>query len=132
VERPERAVLHFELPGPEHSNSQRLLLMLDATRVGRHTADGQAIHAMMFGDEPVAIGEHGEGGTRAVLKWIADGGQVYPPKVGTSCEITVSSPYTGRQDGTFVASIDRCVVHSAGIDHTLSDVQIRVHGVLDR
>jgi hypothetical protein len=124
--------LHFELPGPEHSNAQRLLLMLDATRTGRHTADGQAIHAMMFGDEPVAIGEHGDRGTQAVLKWIADGGQVYPPKVGTSCEITVSSPYTGRPDGTFVASIDHCVVHSAGIDHTLSALQIRVHGALER
>jgi hypothetical protein len=131
AERPERAVLHFGLPGGG-LGAQRIVLTLDATRTGLHVASGEAIHAMLFDDQPLAIGVGSAGGSTAVLKWIADGGQVYPPKVGTSCAITVSSPYTGRTEGAFAASIDHCIVHSAGIDHTLRDVKIRVRGALER
>jgi hypothetical protein len=132
VATPERATLHFAIPAPPHSNARRILLTLDATRTGAHYADAQAIHDMMFNDKPVAVGQLNQGARAAVLMWVADGGQHYPPKLGTRCEITVSSPYTGNDDSEFRAEIAHCAVHSAGIDRTLSSVKLRVKGKLDR
>jgi hypothetical protein len=130
--RPEQGTLHFQLPGPRSGNMQRILITLDATRAGRHYADGQAIFDQMFRDRPLDVGEVGEGGRMAVLKWVADGGQVYAPKPDGGCAINVSSPYTGRPDSQLVVTVAECVVHSAGIDHTLSGVIMRVHGALER
>lgn len=87
---------------------------------------------MMFNDKPVAIGRNSGDGRMGVLQWVADGGQYYPPKIGTRCEVIVSSPYTGRPDGEFIATVAHCDVHSAGIDRTISDVTLRLKGVVKR
>jgi hypothetical protein len=129
---PERATFHFAAPAPQSSNARRILITLDATQVGQHYADGQAIHDMMFNDKPVPVGEQHQGARAAVFKWVADGGQSFPPKLGSRCSINVSSPYTGTDDSDFQAEIAECAVHSAGIDRTLSSVKLRVKGKLDR
>lgn len=128
---PTRAMMHFENPGEAHSNARRILLTLDATQTGRHFADGQAIHDSMFNDGPVKVGEMVDGARAAIFKWQADGGQVYPPKIGTRCAINVVSPYTGETDSEFVATIDECLVHSAGIDHQLRNVKLRIEGPIE-
>ena len=129
---PHKAAIEFRVRAPEHSNARRIVISLDATHVGRHYADGQAIHDMMFNGKPVAIGQTRGGAKAAVLTWIADGGQQYPPKIGTRCEITVTSPYTGDADGELRAEIAQCTVHSAGIDHTLAAVKMRLKGRVER
>jgi hypothetical protein len=129
---PRNGTLHFGLHAPDNINAQRIVLTLDAGEVGLHRADGDSIHEMMFNDRAVAVGQTQGGARAAVLKWIADGGQVYPPKRGTACDITVLSPYTGRPDSQFRAEIAHCAVHSAGIDHTIADVKLRITGALDR
>jgi len=128
LEDPKNATLHFEHPAPKHSNARRIILMLDATHTGRHYADGQAIHDSMFNDKPVKIGDTEGGALAAILKWQADGGQVYPPKIGTRCEIRVVSPYTGATDSEFIAEIEQCPIHSAGIDKKLSNVKLSIKG----
>jgi hypothetical protein len=132
VAAPERATFHFAAPAPPHSNARRIVLTLDATRTGQHYADGQEIHDQMFNDKPVVVGELKDGARATVLKWVADGGQSFPPKLGTRCSITVSSPYTGTDDSDFQAEIAHCAVHSAGIDRTLASVKLRVKGKLER
>lgn len=128
---PSRAMLHFENPGEAHSNARRVLLILDATKVGRHVADGQAIHDAMFNDRPVAVGEPVGGARAAMFRWQADGGQMFPPKIGTRCEINVVSPYTGQSRSQFVAEVPDCLVHSAGIDRRIRDLKISVRGPID-
>lgn len=128
VPRPEEATFVFQVRAPEHSNARRIMLTLDATHVGSHQADGQAIFDSMFNEKPLTIGRASSGGYSVNFQWIADGGQHYPPKNGTRCEVRVTSAYTGTDDGEFTAEIPRCHVHSAGIDRTLTDVKLRVRG----
>lgn len=129
---PTQATLHFEHPAPKNSNARRILLTLDATQRGRHSANGQDIHDSMFNDKPVKVGEMKDGARAAILKWQADGGQVFPPKIGTTCEINVVSPYTGEADSELVITIGDCPIHSAGIDRTLGNVKLKVRGKIDR
>jgi hypothetical protein len=129
---PTRAMLHFEHPAPKNSNARRILLTLDATQRGRHYANGQDIHDSMFNDKPVKVGEVSNGARAAILQWQADGGQVFPPKIGTTCEINVVSPYTGEADSELVITIDECPIHSAGIDRTLGSVKLKVRGPIER
>jgi hypothetical protein len=129
---PTRAMMHFENPGEAHSNARRILLVLDATQTGRHLADGKAIHDSMFNEGPVKVGEIVDGARAAIFKWQADGGQVYPPKIGTRCAIKVVSPYTGDSDSLFIAEIGECPVQSAGIDHQIRNVKLRIEGPLEK
>ncbi|HEX2878700.1 MAG TPA: hypothetical protein VHO25_04110, partial [Polyangiaceae bacterium] len=123
---PTRAMMHFENPAEPHSNARRILLTLDATQTGRHFADGKAIHDSMFNEGPVNVGELVDGARAAVFKWQADGGQIYPPKMGTRCAINVVSPYTGESDSLFIAEISECLVHSAGIDRQIRNAKLRI------
>jgi hypothetical protein len=84
----------------------------------------------MFNGGNVQIGQHDGRGRAAVLQWIADGGQVFPPKEG--CEIEVTSPYTGDPDSVFQGIISGCTVHSAGIDRRLASVKFAMHGTPSR
>jgi hypothetical protein len=125
---PKRAMMHFEHPAEPHSNARRILLTLDATQTGRHFADGKAIHDSMFNEGPVNVGELVDGARAAVFKWQADGGQIYPPKIGTRCAINVVSPYTGEADSLFIAEVSECLVHSAGIDRQIRNAKLRIEG----
>jgi hypothetical protein len=102
---PKRATLQFQ---PERSANLTagLVITLDATQSGQHTTDGDATQ----------------------ITWIADGGQVFPPR--TTCAVRVSSPYSGR--GAFRGEIDHCVVRSAGIEHTISSVRFVMVGAPSR
>lgn len=125
---PRRATIQFK-PG-EWGSVSGLRLTLDATATGRHYADGKAIHDMMFNGGQVQVGQNSGRGRAAVLQWIADGGQVFPPKEG--CAIEITSPYTGQADSVFAGSISACTVHSAGIDRQLAAVKFAVHGAPSR
>jgi len=122
---PRRATIQFK-PESWSNGSAGLRLTLDATAVGRHYADGKAIHDMMFNGGQLQVGQDGERGRAAVLQWIADGGQVFPPKAG--CAIEITSPYTGQPDSVFQGRISGCTVHSAGIDRQLASVTFAMHG----
>jgi hypothetical protein len=125
---PRRATVQFK-PGAWGSVSGRRLT-LDATATGRHYADGKAIHDMMFNGGQVQVGQDIGRGRAAVLQWIADGGQVFPPKEG--CAIEITSPYTGQPDSVFEGNISGCTVHSAGIDRQLASVKFAMHGAPSR
>jgi hypothetical protein len=125
---PRRATVQFK--PDDWGSSSGLRLTLDATVAGRHYADGKAIHDQMFNDAQVAVGAAGSNGRAAVLQWIADGGQVFPPKAG--CLIEVTSPYTGAPDSRFEGTISGCTVHSAGIDRQLAGVKFAMHGMSAR
>jgi hypothetical protein len=133
LDNPKEARLHFALPAETwKSNGQRIEITLDATQAGRHVANGDAIHESMFGGKRIEVGSLVPGGRHAVFKWVADGGQVYPPRRGSACQISVSSPYSGAPDSELIVSISRCEVHSAGIDHTLAGLELRVRGAVGR
>lgn len=116
---PSQASLQFQMPAERYSNARRIELTLDATKPGAHYADGEAINDSMFGGgPPLPIGKQTPQGYTAKFQFVADGGQIFPPK--DSCIITITSPYTGSQDSVFSGEVNNCTVHSAGIDHTLS------------
>jgi hypothetical protein len=124
---PKKATVMFQIPAEEHSNARRIEMTLDATRAGKHYADGRAINDSMFRGSPLNIGEETSNGITASLKYVADGGQIFPPR--DSCTITITSPYPGTPGGVFAGEVSHCVVHSAGINHTLSSVKFRMTGV---
>lgn len=126
---PRQATIQFK-PGEWSNGSAGLRLTLDATATGRHYADGKAIHDMMFNGGNVQVGQDNGRGRAAVLKWIADGGQVFPPKDG--CVIEITSPYTGQPNSVFEGSISGCTVHSAGIDRQLASVKFAMYGASSR
>jgi hypothetical protein len=102
-------------------------MTLDVTRMGRHLVDGKAIMGAMFGGSKSAEkGQHSVDEKTAVFRYIADGGQIFPPK--DFCSISITSPYTGTPESIFAGEVNNCVVHSAGIDYTIS-VQFRMTGI---
>jgi len=125
---PRRATIQFRPESGGHSSGLRLTL--DATATGRHYADGKSINDMMFNGGKVEIGRDEGRGRAAILQWVADGGQVFPPKQG--CTIDVISPYTGRTDGVFEGTISGCTLHSAGIDRQLTSVRFAMYGASSR
>lgn len=122
-----RASIEFQIPAEPHSNARRIEMVLDATKAGKHYANGKAINESMFGRSQLNIGEFSSHGFLASFKYIADGGQIFPPK--NSCTIIITSPYTGVQDENFEGEVYDCTVHSAGIDHNISFVKFRMRGV---
>lgn len=124
---PKKASVQFQFPGPEHSNARRIELILDATKKGNHYADGKAINDSMFKDIPVKVGEQTDKGSAAIFRFVADGGQVFPPKDG--CTIVITSPYDGTAQGRFAGIVSACLVHSAGIDSRIESVEFQVKGV---
>jgi hypothetical protein len=120
---PGRATVEFQMPAEPHSNARRIEMTLDATRTGEYIIDGKAMNDRMFGrsedQTPLA----------ATFQFVADGGQIYPPK--ETCRLIVSSPYTGTADSVFSVEVQNCVVHSAGIDHTIT-AKFSMRGVSSR
>jgi|GEM_PF-2329824 len=124
---PRRAEIQFQFPGEEFSNARRIEMTLDATRTGRHYADGKAINDSMFHDKELNIGEKTPKGRTAIFRFVADGGQIFPPK--SSCTINITSSYTGTPNGVFAGEVSDCTVHSAGIDYNISSVIFMMRGV---
>lgn len=120
---PGRATVQFQLPAEPHSNARRIEITLDTTRTGEYIIDGKAMNDRMFGrsqdQTPLA----------ATFQFVADGGQIYPPK--ETCRLVISSPYTGNAGSVFSGEIANCVVHSAGIDHMIS-AKFTVRGASSR
>jgi hypothetical protein len=102
-------------------------MTLDATRSGTHYADGKAINESMFNRKELNIGEQTPDGRTAIFRFIADGGQIFPPK--DSCVINITSSYSGTPNGAFAGEISNCTVHSAGIDYNISSLIFIMRGV---
>lgn len=124
---PKRAKIEFQVPADEFSNARRIEMILDATHSGTHYADGKAINESMFNRKELNIGEQTPNGRTAIFRFIADGGQIFPPK--DSCVITITSSYTGTPNGAFAGELSDCTVHSAGIDYNISSVIFIMKGV---
>lgn len=127
---PKRASIEFHIPAEPYSNARKIEMILDTTKAGKHFADGKAINDSMFGRSQLNIGELSSYGFIASFKYIADGGQIFPPK--DSCTIVIASPYTGDQEGIFEGEVYDCTVHSAGIDYNISSIKFRMRGVSSR
>jgi len=126
-DNPKRAEIQFQFPGEEYSNARRIEMTLDATRTGTHYADGKAINESMFHGKKLNIGEQTPEGRTAIFRFVADGGQIFPPK--DACIINITSSYTGVPNGVFAGEISDCTVHSAGIDYNISSVIFMMRGV---
>lgn len=126
-DNPKRAEIQFQIPADDFSNARRIEMTLDATQSGTHYADGKAINESMFNRKELNIGEQTPNGRIAIFRFIADGGQIFPPK--DSCVINVTSSYSGAPNGVFAGEILDCTVHSAGIDYNISSVIFIMRGV---
>lgn len=124
---PKKAEIQFQFPGEEFSNARRIEMTLDATKAGTHYADGKAINDSMFHDKELNIGEQTPEGRTAIFRFVADGGQIFPPK--DACVINITSSYTATPNGVFAGEISDCIVHSAGIDYNISSVIFIMRGV---
>lgn len=124
---PKRAQIEFQVPAEEFSNARRIEMILDATKSGIHYADGKAINESMFNRKELNIGEQTPNGSTAVFRFLADGGQIFPPK--DACIINITSSYTGTLNGVFAGEVSDCTVHSAGIDFNISSVIFVMRGV---
>lgn len=127
---PSRATVQFQASAPEHSNARRIEITLDATRTGRHHADGTMLSGSFMGSEQIRIGEVTSAGRTASFRWVADGGQIFWPK--TSCDIEVTTAYTGGASSIFSGEVRDCPVHSAGIDYHISSVSFTMRGAPQR
>jgi hypothetical protein len=126
-ENPRRATVEFRSAGAdEFSNAERIEITLDATRRGIHFLDGPAINAAMFDGPPIAVGEDSPTGVIASMRFVAEGGQVFPPK--DLCFITVKTAWSGAPGSVFAGSVSSCTMHSAGIDRVIGsmDFEVRV------
>jgi hypothetical protein len=126
-DNPKRAEIQFQFPGEEFSNARRIEMTLDATKAGTHYADGKAMNDSMFNQKELNIGEQTPDGRTAIFRFVADGGQIFPPK--DACVINITSSYTGTPNGVFAGEISNCTVHSAGIDYNISSVIFMMRGV---
>jgi len=124
---PKRAKIEFQVPADEFSNARRIEMILDATKSGIHYADGKAINESMFNRKELNIGEQTPNGRTAIFRFLADGGQIFPPK--DSCIINITSSYSGTPNGVFAGELSDCTVHSAGIDYNISSVIFIMRGV---
>jgi hypothetical protein len=122
---PKRASIQFQIPAEKHSNARRIEMVLDATKVGEHSVDGNFVRDAFMGK----AGEPSEQDYQPKFLYIADGGQVFFPM--DSCTVIVTSPYEGTPDGVFAGEVKDCVIASAGIHHTLS-AQFKMVGVSSR
>ncbi len=102
-DHPKRGVLDFRVPGSKKGdNPRRLQLVFDATRAG----------------------DHDLGNGEATLKFIEDGGQVFPPRTGGVLRLN-----TAYGDGKLDGEIPEIQIHSAGITHRLQ-LRFTVEGSL--
>ena len=109
---PARATVQFQMPAEPHSNARRIEMTLDATKTGEYLIDGKAMNDRMFSRS------QDQTPLEATFQFVADGGQIFPPK--ETCRMIISSPYTGTPESVFSGEIQNCVVHSAGIDYMIS------------
>jgi hypothetical protein len=111
---PRMASVQFQIPAEKHSNARRIEMVLDATKVGEHFVDGNFVRDTFMGRS----GEESGDENKARFQYITDGGQIFFPE--DSCNIVVTSPYTGDPNSIFSGEVKDCVVTSAGIRHTIS------------
>lgn len=122
---PSRASIQFQIPAEKHSNARRIEMLLDATKVGEHTVDGNFVRDAFMGRS----GEPSEQEYQPKFLYIADGGQVFFPE--DSCTVIVTSPYDATPEGVFAGEVKECIITSPGIHHTLS-AQFKMVGVSSR
>jgi hypothetical protein len=122
---PRRASVQFQIPAEKHSNARRIEMVLDATKVGEHFVDGNFVRDAFMGRS----GGQPEQEYQPKFLYIADGGQIFFPE--DSCDIIVTSPYTGDPNGIFSGEVKDCVVTSEGIRHTIS-AEFKVIGISSR
>lgn len=124
IPHPRRMTLQFQAHGTQFPAARRIEIALDATRAGRHHADGQVYLESRFIRERVAVGSSPRGEPEAVFLYIADGGQIFPPQ--SSCAVIVMSPYRGETDVLLEGRVSGCTVSSAGVSQEITSVAFRV------
>jgi hypothetical protein len=122
---PTRASIQFQIPAEKHSNARRIEMVLDATKAGEHSIDGNFMRDTFMGKSA----EQSEQDHKPRFQYVADGGQIFFPK--ESCTVVVTSPYTGTADSVFAGEVKNCEVTSAGINHTIS-AHFKMVGVSSR
>ncbi len=120
-----RATLQFQAHGTKFPEARRIEITLDAARAGRHRADGSMYTEGLFIREHVPVGSASVGGEpEAVVIFIADGGQIFPPR--SHCSIIVLTPFSDKAAGIFEGRLEGCEVYSAGVVHTISSMSFSV------
>ena len=123
---PRHASLQYQAYGARYPAAQRIELVLNATRKGRHLADGLAYLDNLFIKEKVPVGSEIGGVPSAVFLYIAEGGRVFPPR--SSCNVQISVPDKGLDDVVIEGSLSDCEVESAGEIRSISSVVFSVRG----
>ncbi|OGW37228.1 MAG: hypothetical protein A2Y97_11710 [Nitrospirae bacterium RBG_13_39_12] len=126
VSNPHRSTLQFQSHGAQFPSARRIEITFDATKTGRHYADGFAYVENLFMAEKIPVGSEISGEPAAVFLYIADGGRIFPPRL--SCDVNIMAPGTGSDNILFEGSLSDCTVSSAGESHTMSSVKFSVRG----
>ena len=124
ISNPHRSTLQFQAHGAQFPSARRIEITFDATKTGRHYADGFAYVENLFMEEKIPVGGETSGGPAAVFLYIADGGRIFPPRL--SCEVNIMAFGTGSDNILFEGSLSDCTVSSAGESHTISSVKFSV------
>jgi hypothetical protein len=111
---PKRASVQFQIPAEKHSNARKIEMVMDVTKPGEHSVDGNYMRDTFMGRSREELEQE----NKPRFQYVADGGQIFFPK--DSCTLVVTAPYTGTPDGVFAGEVRDCVVTSAGITHTVS------------
>ena len=126
VSNPHRTTLHFQAHGAQFPSARRIEITFDATKTGRHYADGFAYVENLFMAEKIPVGGETSGGPAAVFLYIADGGRIFPPRL--NCDVNIMASRTGPDNILFEGGLADCTVYSAGESHTISSVKFFARG----
>jgi hypothetical protein len=123
---PHRLTLQFQAAGAKFPAAARIELTLDATRTGRHIADGFVYLENLFIREKVPVGSDKSGAPQAVFLYIAEGGRIFPPRL--TCDIRIRRSYSGGRDIELSGDLPGCTVYSAGEQVMIGPMSFRAAG----
>jgi hypothetical protein len=123
---PRVITLQFQAHGAEFPAARRIELTVDATRRGRHLADGLVYLDNLFIREKISVGSETARGPAAVFLYISDSGRIFSPR--STCDVVITVPYNNTEDVLFEGSLADCVVESTGESHTINSVAFKVKG----
>jgi hypothetical protein len=126
ISNPHRSTLQFQAHGAQFPSARRIEITFDATKTGRHYADGFAYVDNLFMAEKIPVGSETSGKPAAVFLYIADGGRIFPPRL--TCDVIIMAPPASPDNILFEGGLSDCTVYSAGESHTISSAKFSVTG----